>query len=54
MALMMASQNGHTETAAKLVANGAELDMQNKVRESCPACGLCCSSMCVPVLRVIF
>ena len=54
MCLCTASQNGHPETAAKLVANGAELEMQNKVRESCPTCGLYCNSMCVFVLRVLF
>ena len=48
---MLASQIGHTETAAKLIAvliaAGAKLDVQNKVREGGRACSSCCSSMCV-------
>jgi len=31
---MLASVMGHTETAAKLIAAGAKLDQQNKVRDS--------------------
>jgi len=30
---MIASQNGHTDTAATLMAAGAKLDLQDKVRE---------------------
>ena len=46
-ALMSASQKGHTATAAKLIAAGAKVDVQSKVREGGGACGSCCSSMCV-------
>ena len=52
MALMAASQNGHTETAATLITAGAKLDLQTKVREGSRACGSCCSSMCVCVCCV--
>jgi len=44
---MIASQNGHTETAAKLIAAGAKLDVQTKVCEGGRARSSCCSSMCV-------
>jgi len=44
---MAASQNGHAETAGRLIAAGAKLDLQTKVRKGGGACGSCCSSMCV-------
>jgi len=44
---MIASQNGHTDTAALLIKAGAKPDLQNKVREGGWACSSCCSSMCV-------
>jgi len=49
---MIASQNGHTDTAATLMAAGAKLDLQDEVREGSGACGSCCSSMCVYVCCV--
>jgi len=39
-ALVYASEEGHTQIAATLIAAGARLDLQNKVRE----CGGACTS----------
>ena len=38
-ALMTASSRGHTEVTDKLISASAELDLQNKVRESGVPCG---------------
>jgi len=38
--LMFAINEGQMETAAKLIAKGAKLDLQNKVHKSGDACGI--------------
>jgi len=40
--LIVASEKGHMEVADKLIAAGANLDLQDEVRENCVNCGLMC------------